>query len=118
MSDRDSEAMKGLGEFIKSQRELAKLSLRQLADMAKVSNPYLSQIERGLYKPSADVLKQLAGALHLSAESFFAQAGLLDDDQAPGLGSAVEAAIKLDLHLSPDQKETLIRVYRSFAGEK
>ena len=117
MSDRDSAAMKGLGEFIKSQRELAKLSLRQLAEMAKVSNPYLSQVERGLYKPSADVLKQLADALQLSTEAFFAQAGLLDDDGA-ALGSAVESAIKLDLRLTADQKETLIRVYRGFAGEK
>jgi transcriptional regulator with XRE-family HTH domain len=66
--------MKGLGEFIKSQRELANLSLRQLAEMSKVSNPYLSQVERGLYKPSADVLKNIANALHLSAESFFTQA--------------------------------------------
>ena len=81
MNGRDH--LKGLGEFIRTQRELANLSLRQLADLAKVSNPYLSQVERGLYKPSAEVLKQIAKALHLSAETFYHQAGLLDEDVRP-----------------------------------
>ncbi len=118
MSTRDYTSMKGLGEFIRTQRELANLSLRQLADLAKVSNPYLSQVERGLYKPSAEVLKQLANALHLSAETFFMQAGLLDDNVYKEAGDRVESAIKLDLRLTLDQKDTLIRVYRGFARDR
>jgi transcriptional regulator with XRE-family HTH domain len=102
-----------LGEFIKAQRELANLSLRQLADIAKVSNPYLSQVERGLYKPSADVLKNIAGALRISAETMYAQAGLLDEN-ASVEHRDVEQAVKLDKALSTDQKETLIRIYRGF----
>lgn len=116
MNNRDM--VKSLGEFIRTQRELANLSLRQLADLAKVSNPYLSQVERGLYKPSAEVLKQLAQALHLSAESFYTQAGLLDEDVRQEMSDQVEAAIKLDPRLSTEQKETLMRVYRGFIGEK
>jgi transcriptional regulator with XRE-family HTH domain len=106
----------GVGEFIKSQRELANLSLRQLAEIAKVSNPYLSQVERGMYKPSADVLKSIAGALKISAETMYAQAGLLDETLAsPGESPAgVEEAIRFDGRLSADQKETLIRIYRGF----
>jgi transcriptional regulator with XRE-family HTH domain len=113
MSSR-GDMMKGLGEFIKSQRELANLSLRQLAEMSKVSNPYLSQVERGLYKPSADVLKNIANALHLSAESFFTQAGLLDVDAHHSSSAQVESALKLDPRLTSDQKETMIRIYRGF----
>lgn len=116
MNNRDT--MKTLGEFIRTQRELANLSLRQLAELAKVSNPYLSQVERGLYKPSAEVLKQLAKALHLSAESFFMQAGLLDEDIRNEAADQVESSIKLDPRLTPEQKETLIRVYRGFIGER
>ena len=100
----------GLGRFIRMQRELARLSLRQLADAAKVSNAYLSQVERGVYRPSAQVLKGIADALHLSVETLYARAGLLDEDARPG----VEEAIRLDERLSDDQKETLIRVYRGF----
>src|SRR5579864_6537372 len=97
MSDRSDDPWKGLGEFIKAQRELANLSLRQLSDLAKVSNPYLSQLERGLYKPSADVLKNIAEALHISAETMFAQAGLLDPESRDTHGSSsVEDSIKLD----------------------
>ena len=107
----------GVGEFIRAQRELANLSLRQLADIAKISNPYLSQIERGLHKPSADVLKNLASALKISAETMYAQAGLLDPAGSArsghgGLG--VEEAVRLDPRLSADQKETLVRIYRGF----
>ena len=116
MNNRDH--LKSLGEFIRTQRELANLSLRQLADLAKVSNPYLSQVERGLYKPSAEVLKQIAKALHLSAETFYAQAGLLDEDVRNEAADAVESSIKLDPRLTPEQKDTLIRVYRGFVGER
>jgi transcriptional regulator with XRE-family HTH domain len=114
---KDSPGWNGLGTFIRAQRELANLSMRQLADIAKISNPYLSQVERGLYKPSADVLKQIANALHLSAETMYVQAGLLDEPHA-GEGDAkdLEAAIRLDPKLSVDQKDTLIRIYRSFLG--
>ena len=103
-----------LGEFIRDQRRLAHLSLRQLADVAKVSNPYLSQIERGLYKPSAEVLKGIAGALGISSEVLFAQAGLLEG--APLAANRVEEAIRLDPHLDTDKKETLIRLYHDLAG--
>jgi len=106
--------MKSLGDFIKSQRELANLSLRQLAEVAKISNPYLSQVERGLYKPSAEVLKNIANALHISAETMYTQAGLLDEDVKPPHGPDVEQAIKLDGGLTTDQKDTLIRIYRGF----
>ena len=114
--DRD-EVWTGVGEFIRGQRELANLSLRQLAEIAKISNPYLSQIERGLHKPSADVLKNLASALKISAETMYAQAGLLDPQTAERAGRAgpgVEEAIRLDPTLSTDQKETLVRIYRGF----
>lgn len=106
--------LRGIGEFIRSQRALANLSLRQLSSLANVSNPYLSQIERGIHKPSAEVLKNIAGALHLSAETFFAQAGLLDQDVAAMAPDRVESAIKLDPRLSGDQKDTLMRIYRGF----
>ena len=94
------------------QRELAHLSLRQLAGAAKVSNAYLSQVERGIYQPSAQVLKGIADALHLSVETLYARAGLLDQEEQPG----VEEAIRLDDRLSTDQKETLIRVYQGFVA--
>lgn len=108
-------ASRALGAFIRSQRELARLSLRQVAEMAKVSNPYLSQVERGVYRPSAHVLKGIADALEISAESLYAQAGLLDSSRSSSRRRpSVEEAIRLDDRLSRDQKETLIRVYRGF----
>jgi transcriptional regulator with XRE-family HTH domain len=107
------DSWRALGEFIHAQRRLANLSLRQMAEMAQVSNPYLSQIERGLYRPSPEILKGIARALQISAESLYAQAGLLDErreDSPP----EVERAIRLDPELTTEQKETLIRVYRGF----
>lgn len=115
MSSRDDRAWERLGEFIRSQRELANLSLRQLADMAKISNPYLGQVEKGLYKPSADVLKNIANALQISAETMYTQAGLLDENAKP-VGRDVEQAIRLDGNLTTDQKDTMIRIYRGFLG--
>ena len=100
-----------LGEFIRLQRELAQLSLRQLADLSEVSNAYLSQVERGLYQPSAHVLKGIAEALEISAEELYARAGLLDDEARP---PSVEEAIRLDKRLSPDKKDALLGVYRGF----
>ncbi len=123
MSDEEKDvaggAWRSLGDFIRGQRELANLSMRQLAEIAKISNPYLSQVERGLYKPSADVLKNIASALQISAETMYTQAGLLDDSQVRGESHhGVEHAVKLDPLLTVDQKEAIIRIYRSFVGTK
>ena len=103
-----------LGGFIRLQRQLADLSVRKLADLADVSNAYLSQVERGLYKPSAEVLKSLADALHLSAETLYRRAGLLDEDAELDRHGGVEEAIRLDDQLTADQKEALLGVYRGF----
>ena len=103
-----------LGGFIRLQRQLADLSVRQLAQLADVSNAYLSQVERGLYKPSAEVLKSLADALHLSAETLYRRAGLLDDEAELERWGGVEEAIRLDERLTADQKEALLGVYRGF----
>jgi transcriptional regulator with XRE-family HTH domain len=103
-----------IGEFIRLQREIADLSLRQLADLADVSNAYLSQVERGLYHPSGQVLKGIADALHISAEELYTRAGLLDD--AARRVADVEEAIRLDERLTPEQKDALLRVYQSFLG--
>jgi transcriptional regulator with XRE-family HTH domain len=114
--DRDA-VWNSVGEFIRAQREMANLSLRQLAEIAKISNPYLSQIERGLHKPSADVLKNLASALKISAETMYTQAGLLDQaagDPSARSGPGVEEAVRMDARLTADQKDTLVRIYRGF----
>ena len=106
-----------LGEFIRSQRELMSLSMRQLAERAKVSNPYLSQIERGVYTPSAQVLKGIASALDISAETLYQQAGLLDktvERTAP----LVEDAIRLDRRLTQEGKQALLQVYRGLVGTR
>jgi transcriptional regulator with XRE-family HTH domain len=104
-----------LGEFIRAQRQLHDLSLRQLAELARVSNPYLSQLERGMYRPSVDVLRNIASALRISAETMLSQAGLLQDrDGTPA--ADVESAIRLDRRLSTEQKEALLAVYRGFVG--
>lgn len=107
--------MTELGDFIRMQRQLADLSLRQLADMADVSNAYLSQLERGLYTPSAQVLKGLADALELSAQELYRRAGLLGDDDGAKPPS-VEDAVRLAEELTAEQKDALLRVYRSFVG--
>lgn len=112
----EEEPRSAIGEFIRSQRRLAKLSLRQLAEVAKVSNAYLSQVERGIYKPSAKVLQRLSQALQVSAETLYARAGFLEEDAEEREPPGVEQAIRLDPRLSEDQKETLLRVYRGFAG--
>jgi transcriptional regulator with XRE-family HTH domain len=110
-----------LGAFIRSQRKLANLSLRQLAELTSLSNPYLSQIERGLHQPSVRVLKLLSDALNVSAETLLAEAGLLNPDGAAAAASAdqtggaadAEAAIRADPRLNDDQKAALIAVYQS-----
>jgi transcriptional regulator with XRE-family HTH domain len=109
-----------VGEYLAEQRRHAQLSLRQLSDLAGVSNPYLSQIERGLRKPSADVLQQLAKALRISAETLYVRAGILDpDDSSDGArrASGVVDAILLDPALNERQKRVLLDVYGSFVRE-
>ncbi|GIU84435.1 MAG: transcriptional regulator [Acidimicrobiales bacterium] len=100
-----------LGEFIRKQRELAKMSLRRLSDLAGVSNPYLSQIERGLRRPSAEILKQIADALQISAESLYIKAGILEEDRP---ATDAVSSIAADPLLTEEQKRALISVYRSF----
>jgi len=101
-----------LGDYLKEQRLAAQLSLRQLADQVGVSNPYLSQIERGLRKPSAEVLQQLARALRVSAEQLYVRAGIVHPD--PGQPGSVELAILADTALTERQKHSLLDVYASF----
>lgn len=108
-----TQARQTLGEFIRLQRGLAHLTLRQLAELSEVSNAYLSQVERGLYMPSAQVLKNVAKALDLSAETLYARAGLLDENESDA-PTDVEHAIRLDDALTAEQKEALIAVYRGF----
>jgi len=103
-----------IGEYIREQREQAKISMRQLAQTAGVSNPYLSQIERGLRKPSADILQQLAKGLRISAEALYVQAGILEDREAD---SGVRTALLADTQLSERQKQVLIEIYESFRRE-
>jgi transcriptional regulator with XRE-family HTH domain len=104
-----------LGDFIRSQREVARISVRRLAELADVSNPYLSQIERGLRKPSADILQQIAKALQISAESLYVRAGILDPDQ--DVVVSVVDAVHRDPYLSAEQKQTLLRVYESLRAQ-
>ncbi len=102
----------GLGPYLRAQRRLAKLSLRQMADLAGVSNPYLSQIERGLHEPSVRILRAIADALNLSAETVLEQAGLLRRDETEATTTA--DAIRHDPDLSEDQKLALLSVYHSY----
>jgi transcriptional regulator with XRE-family HTH domain len=103
-----------IGAYIREQREQAKISLRQLAQSAGISNPYLSQIERGLRRPSADILQQIAKGLRISAEALYVQAGFLED-RAPG--SIVREAVLTDSELTERQKQMLIEIYESFRKE-
>jgi transcriptional regulator with XRE-family HTH domain len=98
---------------LRSQRQLAQLTLRQLAELSSISNPYLSQIERGLHQPSVAVVRALADALEVSADAFLAQAAGLDPTRAPADTDGVEAAIRADERLSNAQKSALLSVYRS-----
>src|SRR5664279_3318932 len=114
-----------LGGFIRIQRQMADLSLRQLAELTNVSNAYLSQIERGLHQPSLRVLRSIADALNVSADTLLTQAGLMDpvddvaaDPAAAAAGRGTEAAIRADPDLTEAEQETLIRIYRSFTRDK
>ena len=124
MTDSWQAQRQALGAFIRTQRKMANLSLRQLAELTSLSNPYLSQVERGLHEPSVRVLKSISDALNLSAETLLAQAGLIDavtgeNREADGTGQAsrTEDAIGADERLSDDQKAALIAVYRSMVDQ-
>ncbi len=126
MTDSWQARREALGAFIRQQRQRAHLSLRQLAELTNLSNPYLSQVERGMHQPSVRVLKAISEALNLSAETLLAEAGLIDaiagtrpPGPPPGPGSAVlstEDAIGADQRLSDDQKTALITVYHSMVS--
>jgi transcriptional regulator with XRE-family HTH domain len=103
-----------IGEYIRQQREQAKISLRQLSSAAGVSNPYLSQIERGLRRPSAEILQQIAKGLRISAEALYVQAGILEDRRPD---SGVRAAVLADPELTERQKQVLLEIYESFRRE-
>jgi len=105
-----------LGGFIRAQRQMANLSLRQLSELAKVSNPYLSQVERGLHEPSMRVLKSIGEALNLSAETLFEQAGLISPAESPDDG-ATERAIRADRRLTEAQRHALLGVYQSYVRD-
>jgi transcriptional regulator with XRE-family HTH domain len=112
---RRGEQLGSLGEFISAQRRSAQLTLRQLAEQAGISNPYLSQIERGLRRPSADVLMQLSKALRVSAETLYVRAGILDPEEHSS--TTVETAVLADGAITERQKRVLIDVYASFVKE-
>ena len=130
MADKWEARREALGAFIREQRQQARLSLRQLAEMTSLSNPYLSQVERGLHQPSIRALKAISDALNLSAETLLAQAGLIDaiaDRSATGTATGTasedaaqvpetERAISADPRLSEDQKAALLTVYRSMVS--
>ncbi len=103
-----------IGEYIRQQREQAKISMRQLASAAGVSNPYLSQIERGLRRPSAEILQQIAKGLRISAEALYVQAGILEDRHSD---SGVRSAVLADPGLAERQKQVLLEIYESFRRE-
>jgi len=110
--------LEAFGSFVRTQRQLAKLSLRELAELARVSNPYLSQIERGLHEPSIRVVQAIAKALDISTETLLAQVGLVGDGESEGrVHGATEAAISADPYLTDGQREALLAVYRSYVAE-
>jgi transcriptional regulator with XRE-family HTH domain len=114
--------MEAFGAFIRSQRKLANLTLRQLAELTSLSNPYLSELERGMHQPSVRVLRQLSNALNLSGEILLAEAGLLNPDRRDGDAdahqAAVEHAIKNDATLDDTQKAALLAVYQSMTRQQ
>ena len=114
VKDQFESRMHDLGEFIREQRRVARLSLRKLSDMAGISNPYLSQIERGLRKPSAEILQQIAKALRISAETLYVRAGILEERTGE---HDLVAEILRDPSITEPQKQALIQVYQSFQHE-
>jgi transcriptional regulator with XRE-family HTH domain len=107
-----------LGDIIRRQRELSELSMRQFARMVGISNPYLSQIERGLREPSQRVMEAIAESLHTSADTLYEQAGIAADEDGDGSGEpAVVEAIRADTALTPRQRQALVQVYEAFAAQ-
>ena len=111
MKDELENRWRDLGEFIRDQRRIGHLSLRKLSEMAGISNPYLSQIERGLRKPSAEILQQIAKALRISAETLYIRAGILEERDGD---FDLVGEILRDPHITEEQKQTLIQIYESF----
>jgi transcriptional regulator with XRE-family HTH domain len=107
-----ADRLRDLGSFIREQRASSRLSLRRLSELAGISNPYLSQIERGLRRPSAEILQQIAKGLAISAETLYVRAGILETDR----GGDLEVHIHADPHLSGEQKQALLQIYRSFVA--
>jgi transcriptional regulator with XRE-family HTH domain len=114
MTTPEDDARRMLGDFIRAQRQMANLSLRQLSELTAVSNPYLSQVERGLHEPSVRVLKSIATALNVSAETLLKQAGLINDTATVTDDDATESAIRADKRLTAAQRRALLGVYRSY----
>ena len=113
MATDPADRLRDLGSFIREQRSSSRLSLRRLSELAGISNPYLSQIERGLRRPSAEILQKIAKGLAISAETLYVRAGILESSASGDL----EVHIHADPHLSQDQKQALLQIYRSFVGE-
>lgn len=112
------EQLKALGDFIRSQRKQAEMSLRELAAKANVSNPYISQIERGLHEPSMRVMRSISTALNLPLDALLVRAGLIEHDEAAATAAmaSVETAIAVDPNLTADQRNSLLAVYRSYVA--
>lgn len=117
MQEKDEDMLRAFGEFVRAQRRLAQVSQRNLAKMSGVSDSYLSQLERGNYMPSPQVVKALAQAFGLEPRQLYMMLGIMDAD-AEGGPPSVEQAIQLDRRLSAEQKESLLSVYRSFVGKE
>ena len=113
MATDPADRLRDLGSFIREQRSSSRLSLRRLSELAGISNPYLSQIERGLRRPSAEILQQIAKGLAISAETLYVRAGILESSASGDL----EVHIHADPHLTQEQKQALLQIYRSFVGE-
>jgi transcriptional regulator with XRE-family HTH domain len=118
MEDSNDETLIAFGEFVRAQRRLAQVSQRNLARMSGVSDSYLSQIERGNYRPSPQVVKALAQAFGLKPEQLYTMLGFMDEQKGSNSPPSVEEAIRLDPRLEPAQKDALMRVYRSYLGER
>jgi transcriptional regulator with XRE-family HTH domain len=115
MAEAQDDPRRLLGDFIRAQRQMANLSLRQLSALTEVSNPYLSQVERGLHEPSVRVLRSIANALNVSAETLLAQAGFFSDNDSEKPDDKVtESAIRADRRLTESQRRALLTVYRSY----
>jgi len=112
----DDPRVRQLGEYIRLQRQMADLSLRGMAELTKVSNAYLSQIERGLHQPSLRVLQAIAEALNIPPDALLAEAGVGSTEQQAGSRGGTEAAIRADPALSAEEREALLRIYRGFVG--